>query len=584
MFLFLSFVIGSAGATDGYAAYGEVARPGSLPASNYVAVWTDSAFVFFLLPLALVLLITPSGALPSRGWRVVWWTAIISTFVALASGLVSPRPLENNLAGVANPLSLGHWGKWLEPVGLVALILLHLAVIASAASLVVRWRTADPTERLQLRWLALAAALLPVFIVAAWAAAASDRAVVLSLLAGAYVSLLPIAAAFAIEQYHLYEVERVLSRALSYVLLSAGLAAVYAVVVVTVGRSFGSSGLAIGVATLAAAVIARPALLRLQHIIDRRFNRREFDAVSTVHRHVKEPAKDIALTEVLSSALGGSHVDAGYWIEDRQVWVTAEGERIEPPPLAREVRRRGVPVAFVSTTSDIQPRLLSAVLAEAMPELENERLRAAITLQLAEVRQSRARIVAAQLAERERLERNLHDGAQQRLLSIAMDLQAAGNSGADAKLRPAIEAAVGDLQRAVRELRELANGLHPGVLSERGLSAALDELAGRVPVDVRFRADIGRLSSDVEAAAWFIACEAVTNAVKHATPATIWISATQDGSSLELSISDDGRGGADPSGGGLRGLADRADALGGQLVVSGRAGGGTIVRAVIPCE
>jgi signal transduction histidine kinase len=232
----------------------------------------------------------------------------------------------------------------------------------------------------------------------------------------------------------------------------------------------------------------------------------------------------------------------------------------------------------------VEQGLVHAIVAEARPELENERLRAAIELQLVEVRDSRERIVAAQFAERHRIERNLHDGAQQRLLALAFQLRAAEMSGDSDRARSALDGAVDELQRAVADLRDLANGLHPAVLSDGGLVAALEDLAERCPITVRLTATDERFSPNTEATAWFIVCEAVANAVKHSHADTIDLDARRDDGHLILQIDDDGKGGADPTGQGLRGIADRADAVRGHLTVQDRPGGGTIVRAELPCE
>jgi signal transduction histidine kinase len=255
-----------------------------------------------------------------------------------------------------------------------------------------------------------------------------------------------------------------------------------------------------------------------------------------------------------------------------------------PGPHARTVDRRGAAIGAV--TFDPQRsgrRMVGAVTAEALPEIENARLRAAIALQLVEVRESRARIVAAQVAERRKLERNLHDGAQQRLLAIALQLRAAEVGDDPLRMRTTLDEAVRQLQLAVGDLRELANGLHPSVLADGGLAAALDDLAARTPVAVRLNVTADRFPPPVEEAAWYIVCEAVTNAVKHAGPKLIDIAVTPRDGHLDLSVEDDGGGGADPLGHGLRGIADRAAAAGGWLVVRARPGGGTVVTAELPC-
>jgi signal transduction histidine kinase len=248
------------------------------------------------------------------------------------------------------------------------------------------------------------------------------------------------------------------------------------------------------------------------------------------------------------------------------------------------VQRRGVLLAAIGFDgARVERRTAEEAAAEARAELENARHRATIARQLVEVRESRARIVAAQLAERRKIERNLHDGAQQRLLGLALQLRAAEVSQNPDRAWHTIDTAVDQLQQAVGELRDLANGLHPAALSDGGLVAALDDLADRTPLPMRLAVTADRFAPEVEAAAWFIACEAVANAVKHAAPRSVAIWVRQKDDLLQLEIADDGVGGADPAGQGLRGIADRAEAAGGRLAVEARPGGGTVVIAELPC-
>jgi signal transduction histidine kinase len=218
-------------------------------------------------------------------------------------------------------------------------------------------------------------------------------------------------------------------------------------------------------------------------------------------------------------------------------------------------------------------------------EFENVRLDAELQARLDELRESRARIVEAGDSARRKLERDLHDGAQQRLVSLALDLRLARDrlgedpEGAAALLDEAQE----ELARATEELRELARGIHPAVLSDRGLEAAVDALAARAPFPVEVDAEVnGRLPDPVEAAAYFVVAEALTNAAKHAGAGHTEVGIRQDDGRLRVEVSDDGGGGADAGGSGLRGLADRVTALDGDLEISSRRGEGTTVRATIP--
>ena len=220
--------------------------------------------------------------------------------------------------------------------------------------------------------------------------------------------------------------------------------------------------------------------------------------------------------------------------------------------------------------------------------VENVRLDAELQARLDELRESRARIVEAGYAERRRVERDLHDGAQQRLVALALELQLVrsklqSDPAAAAEL---LDAAAHELSAATEELRELARGIHPPVLTDRGLVAALEALAGRAPLPVVVEADAAeRAPEALEAAAYFVVSEALTNVARHAHAEQAVVRVKREDGRLCVEIEDDGAGGADLSAGsGLRGLADRVGALGGALEVDSRPGGGTIVRASLPAR
>ena len=238
-----------------------------------------------------------------------------------------------------------------------------------------------------------------------------------------------------------------------------------------------------------------------------------------------------------------------------------------------------VPFAFLLGL--LRTRLSDAdVVAE-----ENVRLDAELQARLDELRESRARIVEAGYAARRKLERDLHDGAQQRLVGLALDLRLAREKLDDDPQAAAamLDEASGDLAKATEELRELARGIHPAVLSDRGLEAAVESLAQRAPLPVEIDASVeGRLPEPVEAAAYFVVSEALTNVVRHSGADRAEVGIRRDNGRLVVEVADDGTGGADPAGSGLRGLADRVAALDGRLRVDDPAGGGTIVRADIP--
>ena len=230
------------------------------------------------------------------------------------------------------------------------------------------------------------------------------------------------------------------------------------------------------------------------------------------------------------------------------------------------------------------PELVAAVGAAATLALENARLQVELRAQLAEVRASRARILQAGDAERRRIERDLHDGAQQRLLGIRLALQLArGRVGDDAAVDELLAEADTEVVGALDELRSLARGIHPALLTDEGLGPALAALARRTPVPVELNVARERLPQAVEATAYFVACEALANVVKHADARHATIEVTRTNGRVAIEVADDGAGGADSAGAGLSGLRDRVEALDGRLEVASPAGGGTRVTAAIPC-
>jgi PAS domain S-box-containing protein len=218
-------------------------------------------------------------------------------------------------------------------------------------------------------------------------------------------------------------------------------------------------------------------------------------------------------------------------------------------------------------------------------EAELHRLHDELQARLDELAASRARIVTAGDVERRRLERNLHDGAQQRLVTLSLSLRLALQKldSDPAAARDALAEAGDELAVALDELRELARGLHPAILSDRGLRAALEMLAGRVPIPVEVDVPDERLPESVEAAAYYLIAEALTNVTKYAEASAVRIRLAAGDGNVVVEVSDDGVGGADPAtGSGLRGLADRVEALGGSLEVASPAGAGTTLHADIP--
>jgi signal transduction histidine kinase len=282
-----------------------------------------------------------------------------------------------------------------------------------------------------------------------------------------------------------------------------------------------------------------------------------------------------------------------YWLPDFGSYVDVDGRPVElPTPDGRRattlIDREGAHVAalFHDRALNDEPELLDAVTAAAGIALENGRLHAELRARLDELRGSRARIVEAGQTERKRLERNLHDGAQQRLIALSLELGLweEGVQG-DHEASRRLERARREIATSLEELRDVARGLHPAVVSGHGLEVALEQLAVRGPVPVRLKVAVGtRLPERLEIAAFYLVSESLANIGKHAnaTSATVEVSRT-DGQ-VVVEVVDDGIGGADTElGSGLRGLADRVEALEGRLRIWSPKGGGTRLRAEIPC-
>jgi signal transduction histidine kinase len=299
--------------------------------------------------------------------------------------------------------------------------------------------------------------------------------------------------------------------------------------------------------------------------------------------------------QALASALGDPSLCICYWATETRSYVDADGHPADPVPApgqaATELTSGGAPLAMLVHDSELlhQRPLLDAVAAAAQLALENARLQVALAAQLAEVRASRARIVAAGLEERRRVERNLHDGAQQRLLALALTISMIGDRVAaapqpDPRLAGLVAAARGEIGAAIGELRELGRGIHPAVLASEGLAAAVETLAGLAPLPVATAIGPGRYPAPVEAAAYYVIAEALANIARHAKASSARVTAYRRNGQLTVQIADDGIGGTPVSGGsGLTGLADRVAALGGTLTVASPPGHGTTITADLPC-
>ena len=300
----------------------------------------------------------------------------------------------------------------------------------------------------------------------------------------------------------------------------------------------------------------------------------------------------VSARDALAEALGDETLTLAYWLPDAGRYVDAQGRAVELPPAGAgrsvtEIAREGEPVAAIvhDPALDDDPELVRTAGSAAALALANERLAAELRARIDELQATSARLVAASDAARRRIERDLHDGAQQRFVSLSIMLNLARKTAdPDSRTAALLDDALVELTAGLSELRELARGIHPAVLTQRGLAAGLDALAARAPFPVAISAELDEpLPPAVEAAAYFVVTEALTNVAKYAGASSAEVLVRRDEDRLVVEVSDDGVGGADPSAGsGLTGLADRVAALGGRLEVRSRPSSGTVVRAEMP--
>jgi signal transduction histidine kinase len=317
-------------------------------------------------------------------------------------------------------------------------------------------------------------------------------------------------------------------------------------------------------------------------------------AVGGLLVELRDTVSPSALRDALAASLGDPSLTLLYWLPEYGSWADADGRPAALPAdgggrATKLVERGDERVAALIHDASLldEPELVESACAVAAIALENARLHADLKARLDELRASRARIVETGDIERRRLERNLHDGAQQRLVALALSLgMAESRVRADPELVERLLAeAKQELTLGLGELRELARGIHPGVLSDHGLEVALESLAARAPVRVDL--DVGlpnRPPEPVEVAAYFFVSESLANVAKYAQASHATVRIARENGHLLVEVADDGIGGADDTrGSGIRGLADRVETLGGRLRVLSPAGGGTRISAEIPC-
>jgi signal transduction histidine kinase len=584
----------------GYANYGVHATSEPLVGAS-AAAWLSlgpSEAVAGLLGLALLLF--PDGRLPSPRWRPAAAVLLLGIALMLFGASLRPGSLDNPFASVSNPLGVPGTRGLMDAANIAGWVLVVAGVALGTASLLVRLRGARGIERQQLKLVLAVGALVAAvttLVMITWLVWPEGNHQLRIAAMGLSFAAFPAAAGVAVLRYRLYDVDVVINRALVYGGLTVLLAAAYAATALLLGTAVGrGSAWATAGATLAVASAFRPLRARVQDAVDRRFNRARYDALHRIQDFLEELRAGRAAPEriegLLQELVSDPRLELWFLLPESDLYVDTRGIPVKELPdderKRTPIERGGVPIGLVlhETESPDQRDALPKLVDAGGLAIEMARLRVELRRQLAEVEASRARIVAAGYEERRRIERNLHDGAQQRLVSVGLALRHAQHElagGTAGQVSRTLDGAVSELAVAVKELRELARGLPPAQL-DAGLAPALRELAGRAPVPVEVRATSARLSDGLEAAAYFIACEGLTNAVKHARASKVVLSAARANGKLVISVTDDGVGGAmEADGSGLNGLADRIAAQGGTLEIRSEKGAGTTLTAELPC-
>jgi signal transduction histidine kinase len=542
---------------------------------EWIAYWANQIGIGMTV---LVLVLFPTGRGLGRVRTALVWTGVVA-IVLLTAGAAFGHASDVFFRSGRNPHAIDGF----EPVWFAGQALFLVSLLSAIAVLVRRFVRSRGIERQQLKWVVYAVALLAV--AGPLATFFIHDSVLVQIVIAVTATCLPAAICVAILRYRLYDIDVIIDRTVVYGLLTVSLAAAYLATAFVLGALVGQreSAWVTAGATLAAAAAFRPLRSRIQRGVDRRFRPSRFAAFARVDAFLGDlragRTDPEALEGLLREVTDRPDVELRYVLPNQPV-------PDEPPDgrIHRIVDRAGTPLAVLTYDPAPEPfRLLVDVVERAGLAVEIGRLRAELRRQLTEVEASRARIVAAGYEERRRLERDLHDGAQQRLVSVGLALRHVQFTLGDSPTARYMDGAVGELTAAIAELRELARGVRPAHLDD-GLDVALRELAGRTPLPVTVDVGPDRFATDIEATAYFVASEALTNAVRHSSASTVDVRTRIAGDRLILEIQDDGVGGAEPAHGtGLRGLCDRVATQGGRLHLRSRPGTGTTVTAELPC-
>jgi signal transduction histidine kinase len=609
----IAILLGFSGFIEFYLAHA-LYGTSSLPLWVPVPLLGQVAWPLFLLLLAIYLpLFFPNGRLLSTRWRGLAWAALAAALSIGATGLVDPGAISMGDRAVTNPIGVPGAASLVGVVSAVAAIVFLVCLVGAVVSLVLRYRRGSSEERHQLKWFITGFIVLALSLGSSFVT--SSNSVITGIAFAVAGTALPLSIAVAVLKYRLYDIDVVVSRTLVYGALAAFITAVYVGIVVGIGSLVGSGGrpnIALSiVATAIVAVAFQPVRERLQKVANRLvYGKRAtpYEVLSQFSERVAESyaADDVLprMARVLADGTGAARADvwlrAGEVLRQAASWpldsAAAEPARVVGESLpemldtdrAVEVRHQGELLGALTITkrkgeslTPVEEKLLDDLASQAGLVLKNVGLTAELLQRLEDLRASRQRLVAAQDEERRRLERNLHDGAQQNLVALKVKL---GLAEAFAEKDPArAKQLVGELKSdaddALETLRDLARGIYPPMLADKGLAAALESQARKATIPVEIDADsVDRYPQETEAAVYFCVLEALQNVQKyaHATRASVRLS--QEGGALSFEVEDDGDG-FDPEtvkrGAGLTNMADRLDALGGKLEVAASAGSGT---------
>jgi signal transduction histidine kinase len=562
-------------------------RPEAATSYSWLVALLAEGAVWVLVPIGLLLLYFPDGRLPGRRWRWVPAIAIAAALVTQAHGAFDTAPFRPPLQDLDRPF--GPPPLWLELPGFAAFVILLTTTIACAISLIVRFRRSDRIARAQIKWLAiggLGIALYPLVCGVEILVTGSPGWISATVGIAGLVGI-PIAIAIATLRYDLYDVDKALAGTVAWGLLTAALVGIYGLTSVAAGVVLGQgSAVFAAAATALCALALSPLRHRLQRGVDRRLyprRRAAFEALDALYQDASSGrAQPEALQGVLRTALWDDALVVGFRLPGGEEYVDPMGIAVSATNGCLVELDGSAIGVLVPGGNGPSAALLREVAGRATALVEVVRLRLELARALREVEASRARLVHVGYAERRRLERDLHDGAQQRLVSLGMAIRLAQRhlDEGTVDVPGLLDDAVAQLSTVVAELRQLAQGIRPSSLDD-GLEAAVARFVQHLPLAVDMDVLADPLPDDVATTAYFVISEAIANAVKHANASRIGLRVVQQDGQVLVRVSDDGQGGATLREG--SGLADRVAALGGSLAVDSPVGRGTTVEAALPC-